>query len=71
MNKYFILAVLALFVSKLYGQTEINRISLNEAIEIGVRQNPELIQATENINAAKGRFWNGISLPQPELELSL
>ena len=71
MNKYFILAVLALFVSKLYGQTEINRISLNEAIEIGVRQNPELIQATENISAAKGRFWNGISLPQPELELSL
>lgn len=71
MNKYFILAVLALFISKLNGQTEINRISLNEAIEIGVRQNPELIQATENISAAKGRFWNGISLPQPELELSL
>ena len=71
MNKYFILAVLALFVSKLYGQTEINRISLNEAIEIGVRQNPVLLQATENISAAKGRFWNGISLPQPELDLSL
>ena len=71
MNKYLILAVLALFVSKLNGQTEINRISLNEAIEIGVRQNPELIQATENISAAKGRFWNGISLPQPELDLSL
>ena len=71
MNKYFILAVLALFISKLNGQTEINRLSLNEAIEIGVRQNPELIQATENINAAKGRFWKGISLPQPELELSL
>ena len=71
MNKYFILAVLALFISKLNGQTEINQISLNEAIEIGVRQNPVLIQATENISAAKGRFWNGISLPQPELELSL
>ena len=71
MNKYFILAVLALFISKLNGQTEINQISLNEAIEIGVRQNPELLQATENISAAKGRFWNGISLPQPELDLSL
>lgn len=71
MNKYFILAVLALFISKLSGQTEINRLSLNEAIEIGIRQNPELLQATENINAAKGRFWKGISLPQPELELSL
>ena len=71
MNKYFILAVLALFISKLSGQTEINRLSLNEAIDIGIKQNPELMQATENINAAKGRFWKGISLPQPELELSL
>ena len=71
MNKYFILAVLALFISKLNGQTEINQLSLNEAIEIGVRQNPELLQSAENINAAKGRFWKGISLPQPELELSL
>ena len=71
MNKYFILAVLALFISKLNGQTEINRLSLNEAIEIGIKQNPELMQATENINAAKGKFWNGISLPQPELELNL
>lgn len=71
MNKYFILALLALFISKLNGQTEINNLSVNEAIEIGIRQNPELIQANENISAAKGRFWNGISLPQPELELSL
>ena len=71
MNKYFILAALALFISKLNGQTEINQLSLNEAIEIGVRQNPELLQSAENINAAKGRFWKGISLPQPELELSL
>jgi len=71
MNKYFILAVLALFISKLNGQTEINRLSLNEAIEIGIKQNPELMQATENISAANGRFWKGISLPQPELELSL
>ena len=71
MNKYFILAVLALCIAKLNGQTEINRLSLNEAIEIGIKQNPELLQATENINAAKGRFWKGISLPQPELELSL
>ncbi|MBK7631304.1 MAG: TolC family protein [Ignavibacteriales bacterium] len=71
MNKYFILAALALFISKLNGQTEINQLSLNEAIEIGVRQNPEILQSAENINAAKGRFWKGISLPQPELELSL
>jgi len=71
MNKYFILAVLALFISKLNGQTEINRLSLNEAIDIGIKQNPELLQSAENINAAKGRFWKGISLPQPELELSL
>ena len=60
MNKYFILAALALFISKLNGQTEINRLSLNEAIDIGIKQNPKLLQSAENINAAKGRFWKGI-----------
>jgi outer membrane protein TolC len=70
MNKYFILAVLALFISKLSGQTEINRLSLNEAIEIGLKQNPEIKTAAENINAAKGKFWQGISLPQPEVGIS-
>jgi outer membrane protein TolC len=70
MNKLFWLFVLALLSSKHYGQAENNKLSLNAAIEIGLKQNPRLLQSAENINAAKGRFWSGISLPQPELELS-
>ena len=70
MNKYLLMFVLAFSVIKLYGQSENNKLSLSDALEIGLKQNPELLQSTENINAAKGRFWSGISLPQPELELS-
>ena len=70
MNKLLLLFVLAFTFIKLYGQAENNKLSLNDAIEIGLKQNPELLESAENINAAKGRFWSGISLPQPELELS-
>jgi outer membrane protein TolC len=70
MNKLLLLFVLAFTFIKLYGQAENNKLSLNGAIEIGLKQNPELLESAENINAAKGRFWRGISLPQPELELS-
>jgi len=43
---------------------------LNEAIEIGLKNNPEVRSAIENISASKGRFWSGISLPQPEVGVS-
>jgi cobalt-zinc-cadmium resistance protein CzcA len=62
--------VLAFTFVKLYGQSEINKLSLGDALEIGLKQNPELLQSIESINAAKGRFWSGISLPKPELELN-
>lgn len=71
MSKYIFLFVFTFTLIKSHGQSELSILSLDKAIEIGIKQNPELIQATENINAAKGRFWKGISLPQPELELSL
>ena len=70
MNKLLWLFVLALLSTKLYAQAEIKKLSLNEAIEIGLKQNPELKSSSEKINAANGKFWQGISLPQPELELS-
>jgi len=70
MNKLLWLFVLALLSTKLYGQAEINKLSLNDAIEIGLKNNPELKSSFEKINAASGRFWSGISLPYPELEVS-
>jgi outer membrane protein TolC len=58
----FVIALLPLYI---YGQIEMKKLSLNEAVEIGLKNNPEIKRAIENINAAKGRFWSGISLPQP------
>lgn len=66
----FILFVIALLPHCIYGQTEIKKLSLNEAIEIGLKNNPEVKSAIENISASKGRFWSGISLPQPEVGVS-
>ncbi len=54
----------------IYGQTEIKKLSLTEAVEIGLKNNPEVRSAMENISASKGRFWSGISLPQPEVGVS-
>lgn len=68
MNKYFLLFVFSISILRLNGQTEKNNLSLNDAIDIALKQNPELIAARENIIGAKGRFWKGISLPSPEVE---
>lgn len=66
-NKLFVLFAIAILPLCIYGQTEIRKLSLNEAVEIGLKNNPEVKSATENISASKGRFWSGISLPQPEI----
>lgn len=70
MNKLFVLFVLALLPLCIYGQIEIKKLSLSEAVEIGLKNNPEVRSAVENISASKGRFWSGISLPQPEVGVS-
>lgn len=69
-NKLFILFSFALLPICIYGQTEIKKLSLTEAVEIGLKNNPEVRSAIENISASKGRFWSGISLPQPEVGMS-
>lgn len=69
-NKFFVLFAVALLPICIYGQTEIKKISLTEAVEIGLKNNPEVRSAIENISASKGRFWSGISLPQPEVGMS-
>ncbi|HNW60007.1 MAG TPA: TolC family protein [bacterium] len=45
-------------------------ISLEQAMNLALRRNPELQQARQARRAAAGRFWSGIALPQPELSFS-
>lgn len=62
------IVVIILFItSVVFGQTK--KISLSEAIEIGLKNNPEIKAAQEKISAAKGRFWSGISLPSPNVSV--
>lgn len=68
--RLFVLFAAVLLPFIVCGQTKITKLSLNEAIEIGLKNNPEVKSAIENIEAAKGRFWSGISLPQPEVAVS-
>lgn len=49
---------------------ESNSITLTEAIEIGLKNNPVIKSAYENISAVEGKFWSGISLPSPEIGVS-
>jgi outer membrane protein TolC len=70
MKKLFVFFITALCAFGIYGQNEIKKLDLNEAIEIGLKNNPEVKAAIGNISASKGRFWSGISLPQPEVGVS-
>ncbi len=40
------------------------RLSLKEAIEIALQNNPEVVGARRGVDAAKGRYWRGIT-PSP------
>jgi outer membrane protein TolC len=42
-------------------------LSLKEAIEIALQHNPDVVGAQRSIDAAKGRFWRGISPPPASL----
>jgi len=62
---------LAISINSLEGQDNLSKpLSLNEAIELGLKNNPEIKAAKEKIYASKGRFWSGISLSSPELSVS-
>ncbi len=69
-NKLYVLFTIALLTPCVYGQIEIKKLSLKEAVEIGLKNNPEIKSAIENISASKGRFWSGISPPQPGVGVS-
>ncbi|HZW39048.1 MAG TPA: TolC family protein [Ignavibacteriaceae bacterium] len=70
MNKFLWLFIIALTFTGLYGQTETKILTINEAVQLGLKNNPEIKKAYHNIESSKGRFWSGISLPKPEVGVS-
>lgn len=71
MNKCVYLFILLVACNKLYGQAiyTAKALSLPDAIEIGLKNNPEMGIAAAQIKAVEGKFWTGISLPQPEFSV--
>lgn len=62
---------LIVFVSVMYrdvidAQTTKN-ISLSEAIQLGLEMNPDILQAKQEINAARGRILQAGRIPNPEV----
>ena len=70
MNKIFKLLLAILWPLLMYAQPENQKLSMKEAVDIAKKNNPEIKSAAKNISAARGRFWSGISLPQPEIGAS-
>ena len=67
MRHLFVLFLFCFTFGKILGQENIIKsLTLKEAIEIGIKNHPDIKAAQSNIIASKGRYWSGISLPQPE-----
>lgn len=72
MNKPGLLFMLLLLYGSMYGQNE-NRnttLSLNEVIEIALANNPSILAAQKEIDAAKGRTLQAGRIPNPEFGIS-
>jgi outer membrane protein TolC len=69
MNRITILFVAALIPLCTYGQSVEHGLSLRDALAIGLQRSPEVRIAEEEVIAARGRFWAGVSLPSPELSV--
>jgi outer membrane protein TolC len=67
MNRYMLLFVAAVFPCSAHGQISSRSLSLNSAVALGLKNNPELNVARSNVSVSDGRFWSGIALPSPEL----
>ncbi|MDK9699006.1 MAG: TolC family protein [bacterium] len=60
LSLWVLLCMLALMPS---GVRAVEQLSLSDAISIALTKNPEVIRANREIDASRGRFWQGISLP--------
>jgi outer membrane protein TolC len=68
MRFMYVLLISLIIISNLSGQEKYSKtLSLKSAIEIGLKNNPLIKIAQENINAEKGRHLSGVTLPQPEI----
>lgn len=71
MKQFIALCLFVLLQNNHPAQDKIpGELSLNKAIEIGLKFSPEIKAAEQRIAAAHGRYWSGISLPQPEFNAS-
>lgn len=52
-----------------FSQTQ-EQLSLNDALQIALQNNPEIIAAGRKIDESHGRFWQAISPPAAELSVS-
>src|SRR3989338_802386 len=66
---FLTLITLLCFVPSALGQ-EPERLSLEEALQIAWQRNPRLLQARQEVEAARGRWIQDRALPNPELEVS-
>lgn len=70
--RYFIIVAFFFYaIINLNAQIKLpEKLSLKEAESIAMENNPEIKKAFHSINSAKGKFWQGISPQQPELNFS-
>ena len=59
--------LLFLVCSALALSQSTEKLSLKEAVGIALQANPEVLSARGGIDAAKGRFWRGVSPPPASL----
>lgn len=59
-----------LFMANSAGQTADKELSLKDAVEAAIKNNPAIKKARHEVDAAKGRYLSGISLPSPVLSLT-
>ncbi|MGE5352247.1 MAG: TolC family protein [Acidobacteriota bacterium] len=71
MNRFFCLFIILLAFRAGYGQESAfpEKLSLENAISIALNNNPALKKAASEIDASRGKFWGGVSLPSPTLSL--
>ncbi|MFH0735262.1 MAG: TolC family protein [bacterium] len=60
--------MLILGCTTVFAQT--NNLTLEEVLNYAKQNNPDIKKAEASINSAKGRFWENISLPQPNVSAS-
>lgn len=72
MNKLGYLFTLFLMFGSMYGQNENSNaiLSLNECIQIALANNPEILAAQKEIDAARGRTLQAGRIPNPEFNIS-